>query len=162
MWSLGNIFGTSRTYCVLVLSVQWCVVWDLHHTSQQRSFNQEGHHHFGFCKSMTKEARRQERKLSCESKHWHQVPSEPGHSFTSPESQMLRDWRWTFDGAQSPSLASWVLISVDVKTHPRGLVRSSLGLRIPGRCSMTRSFFSHHSWMSTCQGQGVGCFSLIK
>ena len=42
----------------------------------------------------------------------------------------------------------------------------SLGLRIPERCSIARSFFLHHSWMakcwmSMCRAWGVGCFSLI-
>ena len=41
---------------------------------------------FRFHKSMTREARRGERRLSRGSLHWHQVLLEPGHSFMSPES----------------------------------------------------------------------------
>ena len=47
---------------------------------------------FGFCKSMTRRARRGERELSCRSLHRRHVPSEPGH-FTSPKSWMPWDLR---------------------------------------------------------------------
>ena len=82
--------------CFQVLSN---VAWDLHQTSWQRSFNWKGCHCFRFCKSMTKEARRGERELSCRSMHWHHVLSELGHSFMGPESWTPWDW-WS-----SPSSA---------------------------------------------------------
>ena len=51
-----------------------------------RSFNQKGHHHLRFHKLITIEVRKRERKLSCGSKYWYHVPSEPRHSFISPKS----------------------------------------------------------------------------
>ena len=63
---------------------------------------------FRFHKSMTREARRGERGLSCGSLHWHQVLSEPGHSFTSHESWMFGDWPLPLNWAPSRmTMADW-------------------------------------------------------
>ena len=66
-------------------------------------------------KSMTKEARREERKLSCTFKHWHHVPSETGNSFTCHESWMPWGWWLPLNWAPSPSLAFLVSIPVEGK-----------------------------------------------
>ena len=103
--AVGLVVGSLKTSRreVLVPSVQQCVwLGTCMKISQQRSFNWKGHCHFRFHKSMTKEARRGERKLSCGSKHQHQVSSEHGHSFMSPESPT--NW------AASPTLA--LLVSI--------------------------------------------------
>ena len=59
---------------------------------------------FGFYKSMTREARRRERKLSLESWHWHQVLLEPGHSFTGSKS--WTPWNWQLPLNRAPSQLS--------------------------------------------------------
>ena len=96
---------------MLVLTIQQCMTQNLWQTSKQRSFNQKGGYCFRFCKSMTKEAReearRRERKLCHRSKHWHQVSSEPGHSFMSPESWRIRDWWSPLNWVPSPSWLCW-------------------------------------------------------
>ena len=48
-----------------------------------------------------KKARKQERKLSPGSMHWHHVLSEPRHSFTSPESWTPWDWQLPLNWALS-------------------------------------------------------------
>ena len=68
---------------VLVPSIQWHAAQDLCQASKQMHFNLKGCHHFGFCKSMTREMSREERELSCGSMHWHHALSEPGRSFVS-------------------------------------------------------------------------------
>ena len=92
---------------LLVLSIQQCVAQDLHQTSQQRLFNWKGHHCFRFHESKTKEARRQERKLSLGSKHLHQVHSQPRCSLTIPKSWTVWDWLSSTNWALSLGFAQF-------------------------------------------------------
>ena len=70
-------FGCEWAHGTLVPSVQQCMAWNLHQTSQQRASNGKDDHHFRFCQSMTKDVRRGEWRLSGWSKCWHQVPPKP-------------------------------------------------------------------------------------
>ena len=71
---------------LLVPSVQQCMAWELCQTLRTKIRQLEKSLLFWvLCKSMTRKARREERRLSCQSRHWHQVSSEPGHSFHKPQ-----------------------------------------------------------------------------
>ena len=65
---------------------------------------------FGFYKSMTRDARGRERRLSRGSLHRHQVLMEPGHLFTSPESWTPWDWQSPLNRAPTHSARFFPLL----------------------------------------------------
>ena len=101
-WTMDQALNRNQLSMVLMSLSTWLVAacWLQRHDERLGTCN-ETHSKdlsirkavaiFGFHKSMTREARRGERELSCRSLHWHHVQSKPGHSFTSPKSWMPQD-----------------------------------------------------------------------
>ena len=136
------------TYWFRVFSSTW--LGDLHKPHSKEFSIGKAVTVFRFHKSMTRDARRGQRRLSHGSLHRHQVLLEPGHSFTSPKFWTPRDWRSPLNQAPSAS-NKHIVMTISMKCASLEFWQCSFGMEIWKTEIFKTDLFCAHKSSGKCR-----------